>query len=216
MKLIRQFIIILAIFIFSFSFGWAEQAKGILYFIEGGTGAGICHVYTGRQLLKLHYTKYKEYGFEHQEGYKYGSIWNVKYHTEAGGRKVIDSIEFTGKYDPAVKAADEMVRSYYIKAARGEFTEAYKMLSPGWQKDQSFDSYNRGMKKIKFKESAESAPTFALKIIGHNSGEVLLLVNTFWFYEGASGYLKMEVKKVNGVWTIDRVTPVSFKQWDES
>ncbi len=74
------------------------------------------------------------------------------------------------------------------------------------------------MEKVKIKPMGEglAAPQSAVKIIGHDSGGTWLLVDIGQFYENDNGYYRFEIIRKGDLYYIDRVVPVTRKQWMES
>ncbi|MBI2264922.1 MAG: hypothetical protein HYU64_07090 [Armatimonadetes bacterium] len=195
----------------------ASEGTGTLYYLDGGRGGGVVHLYTGSGLLRIAFVsgKYKEIGFRGADGYAYGAIWKVGYHKAQVGL-VLDRAVFTGRFDSAVRPADLLVRRHYALLSKGSYEKAYNHLSSAWKRTQSYDAFVKGFQEVKFADTAQTPPSYALKIIGHNPREVLVLVDATWFTEGRGGYYRFTVVREKGSWVIDRSDPITHEKWRDS
>ncbi len=196
---------------------WAGEATGTLYFLEAGSGGGTIHLYSGGRLIRLHFLNgYREAGFgQGRAGYRYGAIWSVHWHDGVVGPE-LDRASFDGQYDEDVKAADELVRRHYKLLAIQDYGAAWRDLSDGWHASQTFDEFAAGFREARFKPEATDPPSFALKIIGQNKSEVLVLANHLWLMSREDHYFRYLVIRTPTGWKIDRVDPITPQQWEDS
>jgi len=203
--------------LFLFSLLWATLAlpvvaeTGVLYYAEGGTGGGLVHLLTRGQLMKLRWKKGQllEQGFTGYQGWRPGAIWD---YDQEEGYLVRARLQPQGS--APVRAAVGVVERHFALLRQGEWSKAYAHLSPAWKKQQSLDSFQRGNQKLSYRQ--DSAPSYALKVIGHNPREVLVLVNGLYFFEGEPGYFRYTLVSQGKSWYIDRVDIITAGDFQDS
>lgn len=186
----------------------AEEAEGILYYAQGGSGAGTVHVLANGKVLRLHYTKDKLKDCAPASAWRYGSYWKINY--QGASLHEIRSLE---KMQKQISAADQMLRQHYRLMAQGRWAEAYGDFSSAWRKAQSMAAFQKGNSGVRY---AADPPLWALKVIGHNRDEVWMLLDGAALIEGSHGYYRVIVKFEAGRPVIDRVDPITQGDFDAS
>ncbi|MFL6207374.1 MAG: hypothetical protein ACJ74W_00900 [Pyrinomonadaceae bacterium] len=194
-----------------------RRAVGVLYYSAGGTGRGEFYLQTGGRILQLTFYKPTSYiergfkgGFGDGDGYDYGAIWQITYHVNKDKELILDSATYTGRFDQAVRTADNLIRHHFELLARHDYESAYKNLSPSLRSRQSFEEFVKSFRDKKF---SEYVPSFANTIIKHNPTEVVVLVDRDQFVGGKSGDYRFVIRRNNGNWYIDEITPISQEEW---
>jgi len=106
------------------------------------------------------------------------------------------------------------VESHYASLRKADWTSAYGNLSPARKKQQSLESFRLGQKKLRYRK--DPAPSYALKVIGHNSNEVLVLVNSAYFLAGDRNYFRYTLVRNDQRFCIDLVEAISADDWEHS
>lgn len=179
----------------------AEEAEGILYYAQGGSGAGQVQLLVNDKLLRLHYTRDKLKDTAPAAGWRYGSYWKVVYHGHA-----LQEIRFLNRAHPQVAAADQMLRQHYRLMAQHRWSDAYGDFSAAWRKRQSMAAFEKGNSAVQF---VSDPPLYGLKVIGHNPREVWLLMDGSAFIHGSRAFYRVVVKMEDGRPVLETVQPVS-------
>lgn len=184
------------------------ERTGVLYFAQGGTGGGTVHLMDSGRLLILIWRKgeLQETGLDQPEGWRQGAIWHFE--QEEG---YLLKARFLGKFNAEVKGSREVVTRHFEQLARGNFEHAYANLSIAWRKQQSLEDFRKGQAAIAYTEAG--APTYALKVIGHNSKEVRILVDAHWFVPADKNFYRYTLVRQEGGFRIDRVEKISAQDF---
>jgi hypothetical protein len=193
---------LLSCWLFCFAgWGFADEAEGILYYAQGGSGAGQVQLLVNGKLLRLHYAKDKLKDLAPPAGWRYGSYWRVTYQG-----KSLQEIRFLNKAHPQVSAADQMLRQHYRLMAQQRWSDAYGDFSSAWRKRQSMAAFEKGNSGVRF---VPDPPLYGLKVIGHNPREVWLLMDGSAFMQGSRSFYRVVVKIEDGRPVLESVQPVS-------
>jgi len=200
--------LIFLLFLLSLALPVFGERSGILYFAQGGSGGGSVHLLTSGRLFILNWRKgeLKETGLDRPEGWRHGAIWHFE--QEEG---YLLKARFEGKFNAEVKDAIRVVTRHFGQLGRGEFDQAYSNLSVAWRKQQSRENFHKSQAKISYNPG--EAPTYALKVIGHNSKEVLILVDAHWFVPADNNYYRYTLVRQEGDFRIDRVEKISAQDF---
>lgn len=192
------------------SAGWADQ-QGILYFAEGRSGGGKVHLLSQGRLQKLIWRRgqWNETGVTSPSAWKPGAIWS--YDQEEG---YLIRARFTGAFEKEVQLGVGLVERHFRQLARSQWASAYANLSPAWKKQQSLEAFQKGAAALDYRLAAP--PGHAIKVIGHNAREVLVLLDARWFFAKDRGFYRYTLISSGSGWFIDRVDPISAEQFGES
>jgi hypothetical protein len=206
-------------------------ATGVLYYMDGGTGSGSIGIFTGRGVLEIDYENpRKEYGFRNGSGYQLGAIWGVRYHeeryspedAEIEGVKthlVLESARFTGRFDEAVKSANEFIYRHYALLAKGDYQNAYRDLSASMRARQPYESFVAGFRSVKFYEISHgmvgpnaflryAVPENATTIISRSAQKVVIDVHMSKLVNGDIKLYRFDVVRGDEGWQIDKVAEI--------
>lgn len=203
--IMRVLIVLLALV----TVAWCET--GVIYYAEGGTGGGLVHLLSQGNLVKLRWKKGQllEQGLSSSQGWRPGAIWD--YDQEEG---YLQRARFEQSFQPQVRAAVELVEDHYACLRQADWNRAYANLSPAWKKQQSLEDFRLGQQKLRYRK--EPAPSYALKVIGHNSNEVLVLVNSAYFLAGDRSYFRYTLVRNHQSFCIDRGEAITADDWEHS
>jgi hypothetical protein len=205
-----------------------QVTTGVLYSIEGGTGAGMINVYGGGELLRLQYENPRDdRGFREVEDYHLGSIVKVRFH-KSGRTLVLDRMTYTGRHNDAVKSADEFVYRHFALLAGRDCQSAYSNLSLSLRSRYSYEDFVRDFGWAKFNNelgrrwvlpsplNRYAIPTYGTKMIGQTKRRILVLVKTIHFIEGRHEYYRYDLVRDDDSWLIDKIRSLSEEEYEAS
>jgi hypothetical protein len=202
---------------------------GIFSSMEGGTGSGGFGIFDGRRVVDIAYENPREeHGFEDGRGFQIGAIWRVRYTVEPvppdeaeysreKTMNVLRSMTFTGHFDRAIKAADELIHRHYALLAKGDYRGAYEDLSPSFRARQSYEAFVSGFRGVRFTEFVSGQvgpnlfaqyglPGYATSLEARSPRKAVFDVVMSKFVDNDYKHYRFTLVRAGSTWKIDRVT----------
>lgn len=153
--------------------------------------------------------QWQDGGVKEAIAWKHGAVWI--YEQEEG---YLTRARFTGAYQREIQAGVKLVQRHFDQLKQGHWARAYSNLSPAWRKQQTLEEFQKGQMDLKYSQTP--APTYAIKVIGHNHREVLVLVNAHWFIPADPTFYRYTLVLEKSGWVLDQVDPISAAQFSDS
>lgn len=193
----------------------SEPASGTVFYLSGGSGSGVVHLFTGQQLLRLEYSdSYVDRSFTLADHFQYGAVWQIRYLRLPDGTLRLQHVLNTGQVDLAVRAADSLVRLHYQQLSRSDYRNAYGNLHPDQSGLISYETFVAGFGGVTF--MTPRTPAYGVKVVGRTEGSVQLLVDMSFFVHGETRFFRFDIQQVDGLWYIGPTGEVSASDWERA
>lgn len=185
--------------------GWLWADQGVFYFAEGGSGGGLVHLLTPSGLVKLRWKResFDATGVKQTEAWRWGARWDFRH--EEGW---LSEARYLQQRDVAVSSAMASLQAHLQHLRKAEMKAAYAGVSAPLQSAQAL----RPFSALQWKASP---PTFAFKVIGHNSAEVLVMVDSQALWKGPKNAYRYTLQKLANQWIITEIKAYSKADFDE-